>query len=370
MKIHLLAISWVLLALAAPLRGDTFVLKDGSKLEGRILRQDGDSYLLEVQVTKSIRDERLVAKADVVKIERHDPEKVDFSVITQLVPVPDLLTAADYAARIRKVEHFIASHRMTANSREAMVILAKLQAEAAEVAAGAIKLEGQMISAAERQTNAYEVDARIQAFKIRRMVQDRHTLQALRAFSAFERDFPNTTARAELVPLMAQVINAYVADTLNILKGYEARVKERKAGLASMTVQDRKISQTAIREQSVELAHQFKREKDAQQLWVTRHPYSKESLEDAVTSGRQELSRLSAMASELTPEIDGGQAFRNAMHLIQRKGEEAAIKAAIAAAKSASVPETYLAMLRAARAAAAPPEQAAAAPPAPGASSN
>jgi hypothetical protein len=66
-------------------------------------------------------------------------------------------------------------------------------------------------------------------------------------------------------------------------------------------------------------------------------------LEDTVTFARQELARLSAMKNE--PVVDGGKAFRDAMALVQSKADAAEITAAIAAARTAMVPERYLIML-------------------------
>ena len=47
---------------------DTFVLKDGTTIEGTVIRQDDDAnYVIEVQVTSTIKDERVIPKADVVR---------------------------------------------------------------------------------------------------------------------------------------------------------------------------------------------------------------------------------------------------------------------------------------------------------------
>ena len=346
MNIYPLTIALGLLTLTLPVAADTFIMKDGSKLNGSILRQDATSYVLEVQVTKTIKDEKVVPKADVLKIEPTAPVQTDFASIRQLVPVPDLLTTADYTAKISTVEKYIKEHRMTSTSKEAQEILDNLKAEAAVIATGAIKLDGKIIPAAERQTNAYEIDARIQATKIRRLVTNSQTLPALRAFTEMQRSFPNTSASNSLIPLMTQVITSYLAETLPLAQTYEARTKARQTGLTRMTAIDRRSSETAIREQTAELTAKYQQEKDAKIDWVTSHPFSKPALEDTLTFGKQELVRLAALKN--APPVDGGKAFRDAMICIQTKGDPAAVKAAINDAKTAMVPERYLAILEAA----------------------
>jgi hypothetical protein len=343
MTIHPIAAACWLLALTFSATADTFVMKDGSKLEGTIVREDTTSYVIEVQVTKSIKDERVIAKADVKTIDRGSPGQDDFAAIRKLTPVPDLLTAQEYEPKMRMVEKYLAEHRLTATSKEAQVILDTLKAEANEILAGGIKLKGEIIPLEERRANAYDIDARIQEVKIQQLVKNSRHLQALRAFSEFSKDFPNTSAYNELVPLINQVITTYLAETANSLTTYEARVKERRAGLKRMLTEDRRNTENAIREEDAELEAQFKMEKDAKLGWVTPHPFYRPSLEEALVFGKQELARLAA--EKRLPVVNGGKAFHDAMTVIQNKGDEAEVKTAITAAKTALVPPRYMAIL-------------------------
>ena len=323
-------------------------MKDGSKLEGSILREDTTTYTLVVQVTKTIKDERVIAKADVRTIERESPSQSALAAIRKLTPAPDLLTAEEYEPKMRLVEKYLAAHRLTSTTKEAQAILDTLKAEANEILAGGIKLQGKIIPGAARRTNAYDIDARIQEAKLRQFVKDSRNLQALRAFGEFSNDFHNTAAYNEVVPLISQVITAYLAETANALATFDGRVKERNLGLERMVPADRRSTENAIREQTAELEAQFKKEKDAKLVWVTPHPFSRASLEDTLTSCKQELARLAA--EKQAPVVDGGKAYREAMGLIQGQGEAAEIKTAIAAAKAAMVPARYLAILEAAAA--------------------
>jgi len=336
-----------LLALTFHSSADTFLMKDGTKYEGKIVHEDATSYLLEVQTKiKSIKDERKVAKADVVKIERETPAQNDFAAISGLLPVPDLQPADEYAKRMRIVEKYLAEHRMTAKSKDAEKILATLKAEAAEIAAGAMKLDGKIISSGDYRTNQYDIDAHLQEAKIRKLVKEAKLLPALRAFTEFSYDFRNTAAYNDLFPFMNQLIGAYLAEAAANLASFDARVKKRKAGLQRQGAEDRRNTELAIQAETIEIDRTFKAEKEAKQIWVTAHPFSREALEDAVTSGKQEQMRL-ASRTELT--ADGGKAYRDAMTLIQAKGDSADAKpsiiGAIDAAKKAQVPQRYLTIL-------------------------
>ncbi len=342
MKTPTCAIATGLFAIALPATADTFILKNGTKLEGTIVRQDATSYVLDVHITKSIKDERVVAKADVDKIEKEEPDLAAFVEISKLVPAPDMLTGEEYAVRIRKVERFLTENRVAFNSK-ARIIMATLKEEANQVLAGAIKMDGKFVSPEQYKANAYEIDSQVQEAKIRMLLRDPQRVKALRAYLEFSRDFSNTKANAALLPLIIQSINAYLTEVGPLLSSYEARVSKRTRGLEQMASGDRNRTENAIREENSEQESQFKREKDGGVGWVTLHPYCKPTLTETMAFGKQELSRLSALKN--APIIDGGMIFRDTLTLIQNKGASAAVKSALADAKTAKIAPRYLAIL-------------------------
>lgn len=331
---------------AFPVLADTFVMKDGSKLEGAVLRETPDSYVVEVQVTKSIKDERSLAKADVASVVREKPDAPAFERIAGFVPVPDALTSDEYALRIRAVEKFLTDHRGSDRSKEAKEMLATLKAEANEILAGGVKLNGKIITPSEYRANAYDIDARIEAAKIKRLADAARYPEALRAFAAFDRDFSKTSSHRELLPLIKRVIPSYLAGIAESSASFDARIKERNTGLERMAPADRRGSQTAIAEQDAEFESRFKAEKDANIGWVTTHPFFKPSLDQTISFGKQELARLDAAAA--APEADAGKTYRDALTLIQSGGNQAGISAAISAARNAMVAQRYIENLEAA----------------------
>src|SRR5690606_27091287 len=150
------------IAIAGPAIADTFVLKDGTRLEGKILSETQDTYLLEIQVTKSIKDEKTVPKADVKEIVREKVDETAFEKLKGLVPTPDLLTSDDYDARILQITTFLQAHQKSAKVCDANATLAILKTEGVAVQSGGLKLGGKIIPAEEYKANAYEIDAKVQ----------------------------------------------------------------------------------------------------------------------------------------------------------------------------------------------------------------
>ncbi len=327
---------------------DTFFLKDGTQLIGKVMSRDSTHYVIEVQVTKSIKDERKVARADVLRIEEEQPDLKAFEEISKLMPIPDMLTAPDYAARIKQVEKFLADHKGTPKSKEAKALLAALKAEANEILAGGVKMNGKIIPPTEYRANAYELDARVKVAAIRSMAMAGLTLQALRAFAEFDREFQNTEPRREIIPFITQTMQSYMAEVGEMASTFEARTKERTAGLERMSGSDRQGTERAIQEETAALEARFKAEKGASVAWVTVSPFCKPALDDTLSFGKQEISRITGNQSETA---DAGKMFRDTLALIGGTGQSSAITSAISAAESAKMPQRYLEILKMAAAA-------------------
>lgn len=336
------------LALAAPGLADTFILKDGTKLEGKILSEDADSYTLVIQVTKSIKDERKISKADVAKIERERPDDKAFEAIAKLVPAADLMDATDYSMNIASVKRFLKTYSDSAHAKKAREILATLEKESKQIEAGSIKVGGVMISPEAYQANAVEFDANLAEAKIRNLVEQRQLLGALRAYDSFAKDFSNTIAFSNVVPLMTKVIQTYVGEAKQALSTFEDRTKKREIGLEQMSADDRAVSQRAIADENAAIQSRFEAEKaDATVHWVTTNPFCKPALEEAVRYGESELQRLSDRKSTL--EKNAATAYREAWAMIHNGSADSAISSAITDAKSAGVPARYIERLEAAK---------------------
>ncbi len=344
MKTRLLPIAIALLALVPHLMAETLVLKDGTEIEGTILRETDDSYVVEVPFSRSIKEERVVPKDQVARIRRAQPDLVAFEAIKDLAPAPDLLDAADYGRRIASIEKFLKEHRQSGKYDEARKMLGVLKSEANEIHAGGIKLGGRIIPAEEYRANRLEIDARIEESLIRGLIDKGDLLSALRKFNSFETDFRGTRPHTDLLPLIQRAIRSHLAQTEVLLADHDRRIAEREAGLQRMPRDERRVTQAAIDDENRALEARFKAEKDARIGWVTVDPYFKPAMSETLTYGRRELDRLSAASSATTTDL--GELFRETLRKIQSGADDA--KASIDKARSARMPEKYLAILEAA----------------------
>jgi hypothetical protein len=340
MKPSLILTALCHLASVGPCLADVFTLKDGSNIEARIITETSGAYLLEVQISKSIKDERTVAKADVVSVRKEKPDFKAFQAIASLVPTPDLVSAADCLERVTQIEKFLKDHGTSSSATKAQEMLTKLKEEAAAISSGSIKMAGEVITTADYESNAYELDAQVEEIKIRKAVAENEFLVALRLFSTFDSEYPTTSSHGALMSLIRQVIQNQISEAKQSLATLPERLKARQLGLTRMEPSERAASHAAIQEEAAQLEARYKSESGTKVKWLTMHPFHQASLAATAKLGEAELLRMS-VAKPLEGG-DGGKSYREVYQAVHNGDAKAVVTAAVARAKAAKVPAHYL----------------------------
>ena len=326
-----------------PVSADILIMKNGERLEGTVLREEGDNYVVEVQVSARIRDEKLVPRSEVVKIEKMPEFEKVFATIANLSPAPELLSEEGYEERIGKLREYIEAFPKSPKNPVVEEMIKSLEEEMALIKGGAIKIGEEIISADDYEANAYGYDALIAEKRIREAVKRRDFLGALRGFDSYETNLGTPEGHAGLSSLMSQVLGAYSASLAESLAGLEDRLAARVSGLARMSPDDRAKSQRALDAELSQLAERFLQEKSDNMKWITPHAYHKESLEEAQRQAVAEMTRLDQQEPE--PGVSLAEFYRTAWEKLQA-GTDEDKKLVLEEAKAKKLPDSYLAKLR------------------------
>ena len=328
------------------LPADTIVLKNGDTIEGRILRETDKEYVLEVNVTETIRDEKSIPKEDVESIEKVGDDVKAFKKIEELTPTPELLEPEGYKARIETVEAFIEAYPQSTKTAEATEMLETLKAELEIVGNGGIKFGGEVITPDTYGANAYEYDAAIAKKRIKDDVGRRDLIGALRSFTKYEENFSNASDRDEVVTLIKQVLSAYQTSIDESLASFDSRMEKRTTGLSRMSPEDRAQTQRALAEQDERVKARYDAEKQSPNEWVTPDAFLKESLDEARRQADTLKSRLeTAFSTGTTIETPVEETYRMTWEQVT-EGTEQEKNALVEQARSKGVPEQYLMKLR------------------------
>ena len=340
MKAHRLFRYFPLLAIAS-VSADTFELKDGTKFEGTIVKEDGADYIISVQVTKSIKDERRVPKISVANQIAERKDETEFPNLAKLVPTPDLQSAEVYRSQINKVEGFIKKYPQSLKKAEALKLLSTLEKEHDLVEAGGIKFQGKLITAADRLPKAYALDAGIQAATMKTEAEQGDMVSSLRAWSKLEKDFQGSSAYRDNIPFAVKIMKSQLSSVSTSLASFDARTKAREAGLAGMNSSDRNISTAAIKEEQDAYTARLEKDKLAGHKWLPLDPYVKAPLEEAKRNLESEIRRLESTPTTNLPKSE--EAYEAAYAAVTKPGAtQQEISTALSNARSASIPQSYV----------------------------
>jgi len=336
-----------LLLLPVSAQADTYVLKNGRKIEARLISETETHYLLEVQLAATIKEEQKIDKNDVQRIIKPEKGLSEFEALKDLVPAPDGLKVAEYKQRIERLNAFLEQFPSSSKVRIIIDIRNELRDEMRLVEDGSVKIAGVLYPASEIRENAYELDAKVEAAKIKELVAAGLYLQALRAYKDFSDSYQYTSVNQEMIPLMLQVMRNHVAQAEEMRATYDQRVLEREKGFESMKLSDQHASRRAIEEQDEFLRKRYQTEVATQVGWVTTHPFCKQSLDYTVQFYRTESRRIEMLQSRV--EGDAGELYRELYRLQQQGVDERLLRDKYREAQRLKIPKSYLEKLSRAR---------------------
>lgn len=326
--------------LTSTLAADTIELKSGLTYKGTVISQDDTSYLFKIQVTGSITDERRIQKDKIRSIEPDAKDASDYNTVKAQIPTPDMLTEKSYKKRIKLASAFLKKHPKSKHTKEVKTILETLEKESQLITNGGIKLNGHLISQSDIEANAYDVDARIIAIKMKRFAQSGHYRQALRKWENLQNNYPHSIAYQDTLTLVVRLLKAHETELQKNLDTMENRIKQQQAVLESLNANDRERTEQILQEKKERYESIIANEKnEIRTKWLTIDPLNKEAIDNNLNNAKSALQSI----SNLDPtEIKlAGPDYRGAWSALA-KGDLKEADKRIKALKSLRLPAQYI----------------------------
>ncbi len=326
---------------------DTIVLKTGKTHEGRVISEDATSYLFEINVTSSIKDERRIPKDHVKEIIKESIESKDFKRISALVPMRDLQPAAAYTKRIEIAKSFITKFPKSKHGAAAKKILSTLEKEHQTISDGGIKLDGQLISHSDIEANAYDIHASLLLRDMERLSAARRYHEALRKWETLDSDYRNSTSFRNGIPTAKRIIQTYQISLKLLLDTLDTRIAARKSAIDSMNANDRERTEIVLAEQQKRHAILVEKEKTNLRLkWLTVDPYDKASIDHNYRQTATTLKSITSLSNTNAKELKlAGPTYRDAWAALA-KGDLDGAELHLKNLRSLRLPERYITTLQ------------------------
>ena len=287
---NLLFLSLLVLPMAF-LRGESIELRDGTKIEGKILSVNTETVLIEVQTSPAIREEMSYPRSDVAKIQRASQDDVAYAEVAALSVPSTADNPAVYDPPLERVRSFMKNYAYSKNMPEARKLVAALEADRVRLVAGEIKLGGVWVAADASPAERTELGGRVQLAK---MKESSDPVAAMTAFEVLEKDHNTSSAYPDSVKVARDSLAKLRAELVRARADLERRTRDQEQGL-KLASEDRRLQiEQGIAQEKSAIQAQIERVKQSGSKWVPVLSDTKvlDDLSSLVESEEARLSKI------------------------------------------------------------------------------
>jgi hypothetical protein len=291
-RISLLALACV--TFATSLLGDTVVLKDGTKIEGKITSETETQITIETRAGGVI-DEQTVKKEDVQSVSKATADEAAYASLRGIkLGASSLPSASQYDSNLSVLKSFVSKYPDSKHKAEVAKLAEEMEAEQKRVMQGEVKLDGKWISAAEVQRERYQINAMIAVSYMKDQAARSDGIGAMNTFELLRKQYPGSRGYIEGVDIAKRLV-----------AGLKQQADARLARLPAENAERQKAIAAAGTDR-VQLQNEFNQEKQANEAAVARAkaqsvkwppflPRSEELLKQISTLAGEEASQLSSV---------------------------------------------------------------------------
>ena len=275
---------------------DTITLKSGTVLEGKILKEEGDEYLIEVQVTRSIKDQKVVKKSNVLSIEKTAEDAQPFADLQGILPIGDQMPAKEYQAIINgQLKPFITKFPESKHLPEVKKMLATVEGELQRAEAGDVKLEGKWIAAAEWNANAFDLDSLVLASEMEKAANATAYRRALTIYDELKNTYPTSEGLAKARGIASSILPQYQSIVASMAGKAKEKLAARKRSIENLPLRDRARVRAGFEAELAQHKARVDAAKKEKIRWIPASQYDErtlQSLERVIKSEIVSLGRI------------------------------------------------------------------------------
>jgi hypothetical protein len=185
---------------------DTVLLKSGEKVEGKIVKETDQQITLEVKVSASITDERVIPKAEIDRIDKVAPETDAYKAIVNIQTGSTSLTPAQYDVPIRTLQGYLQQFPNSTHKAEVQATLDEFVAEKKRVEGGEAKLRGQWLSKAEVEKEKVQLGGSLGFERMKALNAAGDSIGALNTFVLIEKNYAGAANMPEIIEFAKQLV--------------------------------------------------------------------------------------------------------------------------------------------------------------------
>ncbi len=281
---------------ALPLPADEIKMKSGQTYAGRITYEAADIVKIELNVSGSIKETKVLSRAEIASITKDAPDDVQFNNLQKLLPTPSLLPAENYRKMLETgPDSFLRNFPDSKHAAKVKEIRETLAKELDQVERGYLKLENDWITPQDKIDFPELVDSRIRLARMLVYVKTPNInscISALREYEFIEENYLGSPAFPKAVATGIETISSLgrQLQTLSANAEYQENEFERSLEIASP---ENRAQITAARAREDKMfSERVAADKKAGIKWVQLNFRNKDSINEYLKLAGSELARL------------------------------------------------------------------------------
>jgi hypothetical protein len=289
---------WFVLPLAlvstAQLRGDSVTLKTGETINGTIRTETNTEVVIDVPVSASITDERVIQKADMLKEDKAQPDQIAYKQLMAVQPSPELsYSSQSYEQILKSLNAFETQYPTSSYLPEVKKLAGVFAEEKKKVDAGEFKYEGQWLSKDETARRQIQIVGLEYYNQMEQEAANGDLVAAMQTLEAIEKGYSTTRIYPKAVTLGQEVLERFEQDLMVRVKADQDRLKKTIDFTAEPEKSRIIAAAKAEQERAEEVIAQAVR---SGAKWVPLIPRSQVSIETLQKTAAAEAQRLSVIA--------------------------------------------------------------------------
>lgn len=292
-RLSLLAFASV--AFATSLFADTVVLKNGTKIEGKITKETDTQLTIETKAG-GIIDEQTFKKDEVQSVSKTTADEEAYAPLRGLkLGANSLPSAAQYDNSVSALKSFVSQYPDSKHKAEIEKLAAEFEAEQKRVADGEVKLDGKWLGKAEVEREKYQINAMVALGYMKEQAARNDATGAMNTFEALRKQYPGSRGYIEAVDMAKRLVPALKQQADVRIARLPVELAEREKTLA-----------TAAGASKVELQNEIDRERKANDAaiaqakaqnlrWPPFLPRNEEALKQISQLSADEASQLASV---------------------------------------------------------------------------
>ncbi len=305
---------------------DVFVLKDGTRLTGKIMKQTYEFYTLKVEIAENVLGEKKVLVKDVVEIIKDDASLKELKLIEKLFPTSDFLSIEDYERiKIQYFGKFHTNHPRSKYLKQVKKLEQQLDNEYETLKNGGAKIDGDLLSKDQIDANKYEVEAILLLHQLEHDIQKNRIISALRGFETLEKEYLHTRPYPKAADIVKGILPNFITDLTELSHGVEEEAEKKRKYIDRLSSAESKRITDLLTRDETEYQTSLSNAKDVLKTkWLPLNKYEIVPIEEVIKNAQSELSRLEKLPMDKFE--DGGKLYRDILASIDDKDYDLASK--------------------------------------------